>query len=137
MLARKLSVRDIEDAFRDENGRLLLSKTTVRPRRCTKSKSCASRLFTTLAYDPMHGRPRVLLADDRLAVVTPSVSQTGIGHAKSFPRYGLGRVKIRPRRAKRNEFLPRAKACAACASERRRGTSAVHHPRPHMMRVRA
>jgi hypothetical protein len=76
---------DIEDAFRDENGPLLLSKTTVRPRRCTKSKSCASRLFTTLAYDPMHGRPRVLLADDRLAVVTPSVSQTGIGHAKSFP----------------------------------------------------
>src|SRR5262245_59648022 len=27
MLARGLSVRDIEDAFRDENGRLLLSKT--------------------------------------------------------------------------------------------------------------
>lgn len=29
MLARGLSVRDIEDAFRDENGRLLLSKTAV------------------------------------------------------------------------------------------------------------
>ncbi len=29
MLARGLSVRDIEDAFRDESGRLLLSKTTV------------------------------------------------------------------------------------------------------------
>ena len=29
MLARGLSVRDIEDAFKDENGRLLLSKTAV------------------------------------------------------------------------------------------------------------
>ena len=29
MLARGLSVRDIEDAFRDENGRLLLSRTAV------------------------------------------------------------------------------------------------------------
>jgi transposase-like protein len=29
MLARGLSVRDIEDAFRDENGRLLLSKAAV------------------------------------------------------------------------------------------------------------
>ena len=29
MLARGLSVRDIEDAFSDENGRLLLSKTAV------------------------------------------------------------------------------------------------------------
>jgi hypothetical protein len=29
MLARGLSVRDIEDAFRDESGRLLLSKTAV------------------------------------------------------------------------------------------------------------
>jgi len=29
MLARGLSVRDIEDAFRDETGRLLLSKTAV------------------------------------------------------------------------------------------------------------
>lgn len=29
MLARGLSVRDIEDAFRDENGRLLLSKTAI------------------------------------------------------------------------------------------------------------
>ncbi len=29
LLARGLSVRDIEDAFRDETGRLLLSKTTV------------------------------------------------------------------------------------------------------------
>jgi hypothetical protein len=30
MLARGLSVRDIEDAFKDETGRLLLSKTAVR-----------------------------------------------------------------------------------------------------------
>jgi hypothetical protein len=29
MLARGLSVRDIEDAFKDEDGRLLLSKTAV------------------------------------------------------------------------------------------------------------
>ena len=29
MLARGLSVRDIEDAFRDESGRLLLSRTAV------------------------------------------------------------------------------------------------------------
>jgi transposase-like protein len=29
MLGRGLSVRDIEDAFRDENGRLLLSKAAV------------------------------------------------------------------------------------------------------------
>ncbi len=29
LLARGLSVRDIEDAFRDESGRLLLSKTAV------------------------------------------------------------------------------------------------------------
>ncbi len=29
MLARGLSVRDIEDAFKDENGRLLLSRTAV------------------------------------------------------------------------------------------------------------
>ena len=29
LLARGLSVRDIEDAFRDETGRLLLSKTAV------------------------------------------------------------------------------------------------------------
>jgi putative transposase len=29
MLARGLSVRDIEDAFKDETGRLLLSKTAV------------------------------------------------------------------------------------------------------------
>ena len=29
MLARGLSVRDIEDAFKDESGRLLLSKTAV------------------------------------------------------------------------------------------------------------
>jgi len=29
MLARGLSVRDIEDAFKDEAGRLLLSKTAV------------------------------------------------------------------------------------------------------------
>jgi putative transposase len=29
MLARGLSVRDIEDAFRDESGRLLLSKAAV------------------------------------------------------------------------------------------------------------
>jgi transposase-like protein len=29
MLARGLSVRDIEDAFKDENGRLLLSKAAV------------------------------------------------------------------------------------------------------------
>ena len=29
MLARGLSVRDIEDAFQDETGRLLLSKTAV------------------------------------------------------------------------------------------------------------
>ncbi len=29
MLARGLSMRDIEDAFMDENGRLLLSKTAV------------------------------------------------------------------------------------------------------------
>ena len=29
MLARGLSVRDIEDAFKDENGRLLLLKTAV------------------------------------------------------------------------------------------------------------
>jgi len=29
MLARGLSVRDIEDAFKDENGRLLLSKSAV------------------------------------------------------------------------------------------------------------
>jgi hypothetical protein len=29
MSARGLSVRDIEDAFKDENGRLLLSKTAV------------------------------------------------------------------------------------------------------------
>jgi putative transposase len=29
MLARGLSVRDIEDAFRDENGRLLLSKAVL------------------------------------------------------------------------------------------------------------
>jgi len=29
MLARGLSVRDIEDAFKDESGRLLLSRTAV------------------------------------------------------------------------------------------------------------
>ena len=29
MLTRGLSVRDIEDAFKDENGRLLLSRTAV------------------------------------------------------------------------------------------------------------
>ncbi|ANN60724.1 hypothetical protein EFV37_31765 [Mesorhizobium loti] len=29
LLARGLSVRDIEDAFKDESGRLLLSKTAV------------------------------------------------------------------------------------------------------------
>ena len=29
LLARGLSVRDIEDAFRDESGRLLLSRTAV------------------------------------------------------------------------------------------------------------
>jgi hypothetical protein len=29
MLARGLSVRDIEDAFKDESGRLLMSKTAV------------------------------------------------------------------------------------------------------------
>ena len=29
MLARGLSVRDMEDAFKDESGRLLLSKTAV------------------------------------------------------------------------------------------------------------
>ena len=29
MLARGLSVRDIEDAFKDETGRLLLSRTAV------------------------------------------------------------------------------------------------------------
>lgn len=29
MLARRLSVRDIEDAFKDESGRLLLSRTAV------------------------------------------------------------------------------------------------------------
>ena len=29
MLARGLSVRDIEDAFKDETGRLLLSRTAI------------------------------------------------------------------------------------------------------------
>ena len=29
LLARGLSVRDIEDAFRDESGRLLLSRTAI------------------------------------------------------------------------------------------------------------
>ena len=29
LLARGLSVRDIEDAFKDETGRLLLSKTAI------------------------------------------------------------------------------------------------------------
>lgn len=37
LLARGLSVRDIEDAFNDESGRLLLSRTAVSELGCGKT----------------------------------------------------------------------------------------------------
>jgi len=44
MLARRLSVRDIEDAFKDESGRLLLSRTAVSERRSHHERRTAGIL---------------------------------------------------------------------------------------------
>ena len=44
LLARGLSVRDIEDAFRDESGRLLLSRTAV--------SELGERLWPTIGSSP-------------------------------------------------------------------------------------
>jgi hypothetical protein len=62
MLARGLSVRDIEDAFRDENGRLLLSKGEQSWRSLTSralNRPCGSVLFS---YNQSNGRARKAIA---------------------------------------------------------------------------
>jgi hypothetical protein len=54
LLARGLSVRDIEDAFKDESGRLLLSKTAVSEIGALPLGARASKSSTT------RGRPWVM-----------------------------------------------------------------------------
>ena len=56
LLARGLSVRDIEDAFRDERGRLLLSRTAV-----SELGEQLYRLFIALIVDIGRGYRLVLI----------------------------------------------------------------------------
>jgi regulator of RNase E activity RraB len=77
MLARGLSVRDIEDAFKDESGRLLLSKSAVSQlgERLWEDYQAFAQGF--LRTSPQFGaRPRTIDDDQVAAVIKPTLRTT-------------------------------------------------------------
>jgi hypothetical protein len=83
MLARGLSVRDIEDAFKDESGRLLLSRTAV------------SQLGERLWEDYQAFAKREL-ANTRSPICSSTASPNGCGLAPSASRFWRpGAIRLR------------------------------------------